>query len=1246
MAKEWIIRRLRSRNMAFVIILLTAALPLTGYAKPTNQSLLASRRCEVILQSPEKAVAAIESAGDHPPEQRLAQAVSVARQNLDYFISHMEKFALTQDQVERLAKDYFVTVVMANILHCRYQSCFEEQSNAWGKWLPARLKALGVSAAVRADWLSNIPRASSEGLRSRYMFVNRRRLLLALRALDLQNSSAKSVVDAIYKELNSFSDTQMGVNDFLETGVAGRGLIAALLNYIATDGKKYDRVVVALYSNPKFHFAELNLTKEARVKLAKAIMANDDRHPVSVDQLLKDLGLSDTALREDLMSQATPYDRIENIRLKPHLSPQDLDTVGKILGEMKNERSFGGIFGSGNPKYCRLLLRLAADPKVPESFLLNQMQVLKVRTFEYSDFEFLSDIPAPDVVRAIAFAQRINPDAHPFSNLMLSMSAPQREAMLEYYEESNQYIYEYNPDLFLGLPKGRKFAFSRALISARGSLGAEAVQDVVALSRELHFTDDQVRELSQVNFGLAEAFGLSKMTPSDYQVSLINWAKKLQDGDRTGGDEVNACRKLLGVAREHLNPDDRMEILFLLAPRFQKYVWLLRELGIESEFRSERRLQFAIDPFAVMNQVSAGLINPVGDNTPAREVIAAFQFLSHLAPSIFPPSQYEDIAGMTNTNAIVSAVALRAELELRLGHALTGLNSTELVAVTLGLDAGLASRANFSQNHIANLVVAAREISRNCGLNCFAHITFDLDLTKKGSQADFISLINVMRDYVSLQPVYNFDRKLHDLVNTIGPQVNSQNAAAIEAMFRERIVVAVRNLFSGKLRTFSYERLKRLKEEWGDLSPIWTLLARYKSNGWGSEIPVLGTIFEHSLNGTFMDLKYKGDPDTDNDVKLAKEQLSMLKREEDIQILQKPHHLLTAYSPSSHSRAMDDNEILRQSLAVVSTNVIPNLARNGYRLGELSSADGKVIMGLLSSIPNNPLEFVDVLVREPRLQMGAQTNDRVFAALISILPQAADLAMKRFVTRVALFMVQKHMVPGLLANPDGAHETIADLRTLINVMNPVTESGQQAILFTTTLHHPKTLLSIGDWVQAASCQNYRTGAMIYTLPSYVIDANVTAIAGYALTPGQFEHDEKDFSLLFEALRSRQTIESKFDEVAKVISFAWRQNGNGYEIHTHPIAYAFHRQIVRIGATRDGGPGIFAERAYTQSHFASRAIQDQANALVELLGSELGAKVNAPLSIVGSRNESGGYTDAGGGVHAKGMAFDLQPNSPK
>jgi hypothetical protein len=83
----------------------------------------------------------------------------------------------------------------------------------------------------------------------------------------------------------------------------------------------------------------------------------------------------------------------------------------------------------------------------------------------------------------------------------------------------------------------------------------------------------------------------------------------------------------------------------------------------------------------------------------------------------------------------------------------------------------------------------------------------------------------------------------------------------------------------------------------------------------------------------------------------------------------------------------------------------------------------------------------------------------------------------------------------------------------------------------------------------------------------------------------------------------------------------------------PLGYALRREVIRLGTVNNEGV-VFTERAYLQNHAITDAIERQQHELISEFCIGASVRTQRPgetAKFAGSRNPSGVYTDAGGGI---------------
>lgn len=206
--------------------------------------------------------------------------------------------------------------------------------------------------------------------------------------------------------------------------------------------------------------------------------------------------------------------------------------------------------------------------------------------------------------------------------------------------------------------------------------------------------------------------------------------------------------------------------------------------------------------------------------------------------------------------------------------------------------------------------------------------------------------------------------------------------------------------------------------------------------------------------------------------------------------------------------------------------------------------------------------------------------------------------------------------------------TLKEINAFIKVlkdMQNIEEKKDDSIVFTTFSDDPNLLLRTGDLTNSSSCQNYRTGGMINTLPGYVVDANVKLLLAYKITPSLFK-DHSDYTLLKDKLKKtgvdslREDI--KFDHSKEVMEI--KIDGN--RTITIKFPEAQQRHVVKVGYTKENKAALFLERAY-HSNNPQVVVNSAVQIFFDSFATEGNFTVNERMTVVASRNfPHGHYSD--------------------
>jgi hypothetical protein len=407
----------------------------------------------------------------------------------------------------------------------------------------------------------------------------------------------------------------------------------------------------------------------------------------------------------------------------------------------------------------------------------------------------------------------------------------------------------------------------------------------------------------------------------------------------------------------------------------------------------------------------------------------------------------------------------------------------------------------------------------------------------------------------------------------------------------------------------------RLLQEWGgDITPFSILAARFRTgHGWQKELPILGMIAAQVLDGTFHERRYAR----------VDSQLACLNDHQLQQWRENPSVLrLHTVADSEAAQATSVRENVR---ALFETNILHHLPEEvAHQVTVKSHAIVR--------------EFAQLSERD-RARAGYGLSD-IVGLLRTAIESSPDEELKQIVT--AVNGLKQHVLRPLLeANPETGRQLSEDFTALKDLFRSRKGvAGQSYYVFSTITDDPKLLLMTGDLVQSASCQNFKSGSMIGTLPGYVIDGNIKLALSYVMKKQQFERalasigfpPDTPVRVSFDAPRQQLVVrpESADSDLSASI----------------PLGYAMRREVLRLGShDHTGTPVLLTERAYLQPHPVDRQLTQQQRELVTAVRTAIGAQ--APSNrfttvFPPSRNPGGVYSDECGGT--KLGQYDYRPHT--
>ena len=556
------------------------------------------------------------------------------------------------------------------------------------------------------------------------------------------------------------------------------------------------------------------------------------------------------------------------------------------------------------------------------------------------------------------------------------------------------------------------------------------------------------------------------------------------------------------------------------------------------------------------------------------------------------PVQNIDVVTALATSAVSRASKSTTLEQLPLWLSLMGVEEDQIAAQARPF-------ANISPNTLSSIFALGLEISQLRPLPFRGHSIPAPETLVRGFTA--------LRDLMSITDVKDDD--LNQLLGSPNFAEAAENAY-VEAFSR---------MFATENLSITYESFMALKGRWGDLSPVSTLLSRFRGRpAWLNEIPLLASVMQAGLDGTFKELKFgAGDQQVSF---LSQRQLDEWTKVRSRLDLWRPR-----LSPSQSNSGDAATQGLRDHLA---TNVIPHLRE---------AAEGMAHHDPDAQAAASPDEILSALLdaREaPATTVQALTSAYGASAVIGAITLGFQSALDSLGSAETISSIKRlsfllrAAVPSLRADATTAASFLKSLESN-------TASSRPTLLFTTTFWDPKLLLTVGDLADAASCQNYRTGGHIEKLLGYVVDSGVTSVANWVLGPSHFA-SPSEYEALVAAIEGGLTAQITFDAPKLELSITVGQKT--YPLHS--LGHAHRRHIMKLG--RSGGarsktPGLFLERAYFQPHPAQEAMATAGELIVSEIAGDMGAEIHHKPKMKGglyftkSRNPGGVYSDAATGV---------------
>lgn len=542
------------------------------------------------------------------------------------------------------------------------------------------------------------------------------------------------------------------------------------------------------------------------------------------------------------------------------------------------------------------------------------------------------------------------------------------------------------------------------------------------------------------------------------------------------------------------------------------------------------------------------------------------------------------------------------------------LPATSLEVLALGTALPLHTCTKISKEARAEIYSVLAEVQTKLDQPLFEGITLDPKLLADKR------LVQLRKFLLSLRDLFMIAGDQSNLVamraKTLalleGKVVSGADLDALTERCEKDVLAIIREKFQAD-DSLTMAQIRDLQERWGAISNLTTLVARYSGNQeWAKLVPTVGRILSTSAAGAFADFKFGGFAGDYGDISAAARQLGMLSPEQ--RAAWTKARCVVEIDNGGDDATDPRLGVLERVRTELRTNLLAHVPAAGERVADAQSA-------LASSGDPRPVieQLMTNLGPEGARDALAKALER---ASQSELPESLE-QIRRGLTLMQL-VLRAH--PAAFGSETERGQIAEDITSLMVASKPSSVERKGAVIIgTVLLSDARSLLEVGDLVRAASCQNYRTGSHIDTLPGYVIDANVQAVVSFGLDERYFE-TRAQMDAVASALAAG-TVVSSFAPDQRRFEFVL---ADGRTVTTLPIDYAYHRQMLKLGTTDDGAPGLALERAYAQTHAGSDAMARAARKLAQDVAHDIGAVTSKPITVSASRGPCGIYSDAAGG----------------
>ncbi|MEI7441174.1 MAG: hypothetical protein WCK43_06015 [bacterium] len=563
-------------------------------------------------------------------------------------------------------------------------------------------------------------------------------------------------------------------------------------------------------------------------------------------------------------------------------------------------------------------------------------------------------------------------------------------------------------------------------------------------------------------------------------------------------------------------------------------------------------------------------------------------------------------------------------------------DTTELRAWSLGVNEASmrASKSSKSLNFKKDFYGVLSELKNDLGAKPFPDLALP-ELDDQATRNKFLSVLEQLKSHYQIELIKTFpSSKPKDIDSSsrlaIWEKVAKEwtlnrNSSAADILALEKTFTAkTQNYFAEILAmngsTLNPEDLNRLKEEWGDLSPLLVLTARFGAEGHENLQIELARVFESSLKGKFSEYKFHGQGFNEDDISKAAAQMAPLKSPKQIEEWKKDRSLLKIVQPEG----FDIAKVLALEKEAFEThfktNLLPNLEYAGIRLENSQPNTRQAIMDIFGK-REDPL----FLLEEARKAIGgdkAVADKKILESIIDEFKEGYNPEKTSLLARKISALLSKSTSDFAFRNNQQFKSDIDHIAKMEDGRKQM--DRQESIIITSSTIDPKLSILTGDLVDASSCQNYRTGTVVKTLLGYVTD-NTRLILSQHLTPGDFSAGQ--FAELKQAVANNSPIDVQINrrDLSLEIKFI---NSKGSPLTLKSPARKFYRRhVLKLGEAESGGPGLFMERGYTQTSPVQNDMAAEALRLMKETAKAIEAKTGEAVTIPPSRNPEGQYSDA-------------------